>query len=620
MIKFHPLCTDHAVIAARCPRIMGEASPGSMVTVSLAGASAKATTADDGTWNVTLPPLSPGGPHTLSAEDTSGLIIARDVLLGEVWLGSGQSNMEWSLGATKDSEPDIDAADDLSLRIFTVAKAQSPSGPTRTVEGRWQVCSPKEAPTMSAVGYFFGRKMTGETGLPFGVIVSAWGGSCISPWMPEEVFSARPEYKSFLTEIAQARVAGGPSEEAFKPYDDPGITADAKGWAKPNFDDSAWPILNVPGQWQNEGWDFNGAVWFRRTVEIPAEWVGQDLELSLGIVDDFDRSFVNGVQVGAMGPETPNWWSTPRFHTIPAELVTETTLHLAIRVFDIWGQGGIMGYPTIRPIQRPEAPPLPISGRWKAHSEIELPLRASGGPPLAPASLWNAMIYPLLNYTINGIIWYQGESDTSRSSLYARLLTDLINVWRRAFQSPELPFGIVQLANHMPRKEVPSEDDWANLRDAQRRVALHVPACGLALAIDAGEADDIHPRYKKVVGERLALWALHQTYGRKDLAYSGPLPAEAWSQANGIAIRFIHAEGLRVRGNALRGFQVAGHDRRWHWAEASLSGDTAFVHSSEVPAPVAVRYAWQANPETTLENGAGLPASPFRTDSWIEFP
>ena len=611
MPTLHPLCTDHAVLSASRPGIQGTAFPGSVITVELAGAKASATTAVDGRWRAEFPSLPPGGPHTLSARDSSGEVNATDILLGEVWLGSGQSNMEWTLAMTKDAEADIASAHEPKLRIFTVTKANHCAGPLTALTGRWQVTNPREASTMGAIAYYFGRKMVSETGLAFGVIVSAWGGSSLAPWLPEAMLHTRPEYGGFVEELAQARAIPVPSEE-YTQYEDPGIAAHAANWSSPALNDFDWAQLTVPGKWQDEGWPFNGAVWFRRTVEIPADWVGQDLEIYLGVVDDFDHTFVNGTLVGSMGKETPNWWSTARYHTVPAALVTATTLHLAVRVFDIWGEGGILGNASLRLLNNPNAKPRMLTGRWRAKAELQLPRRFPGGFALAPTALWNAMISPLLGTSLDGILWYQGESDVDRARLYQRLLTDLITTWRAAFDAPELPFGIVQLANFMERKTSPSEDPWAALREAQRLVALHVPACGLALAIDAGEADDIHPRYKKAVGERLALWALRQAHGRTTLPYSGPLPVEVWAEADGLRIRFSHADGLRTRGPSLSGFQLLSPAGEWSWADAAtLHGDTVFVRTAAIPAPVAVRYAWQANPETTLENASGLPASPF---------
>jgi len=611
MPRLHSLCSEHAVLSAKRPRAFGSAAAAAAVTVQLAGQTAHAIADASGHWRVEFPALPAGGPHTLIASDTSGEVRARDILLGDVWLGSGQSNMEWSLSLTKDTDADIAAAAEPRLRVFMAGKAQDAIGPADTLGGLWVVSTPRDAPAFSAIGYFFGRRLIAATDRPCGIIVSAWGGSAIAPWLPEATLSSRPEYTSFRAELAQGRTQPEPAEPGL-PHQDPGIADHAASWAAADLDDSAWMPLPVPGQWQNHGWAFNGAVWFRRTVEIPASWIGRTLELHLGVVDDCDRTFVNGAFIGGIGNETPNWWSTPRNHLVPAALVTGTTLTIAVRVFDNWGEGGIMGNVRLCPLDASGAETLNLNGTWRAKPELELLLRSPSGPAPMPSALWNAMIHPLLGAGIDGILWYQGESDVDRARLYPRLLTDLINSWRHAFDAPELPFGIVQLANFQERMAEPVESPWAELREAQRRVAATVPACGLASAIDAGEADDIHPRYKKIVGERLALWALRECCGRTEFAYSGPLPAECWPEAAGLRVRFTHAEGLRVRGDALRGFTLQDATGRWHRANTTtISGDTVFVSATLIPAPVAVRYAWQANPETTLENAASLPASPF---------
>jgi sialate O-acetylesterase len=616
MPTLHPLFTDHAVIAARCPRILGTAAPEAVVTVTLAGASETVRASRDGQWTASFPPLPPGGPHTLEARDELGKVAAHDVLLGDVWLGSGQSNMEWTLGLTKGAEADIASADEPRLRIFTVGRSSQPLGPTSTLEGRWVVMTPAAAPAVSAVGYFFGRKLLQETGQPVGVVVSAWGGSPIAAWLPEEALRGRPEYGSFVLELEAAR-AGPIDLEADRPHADPGLAAHAANWMAAEFDDSAWQTIEVPGLWQDQGMPFNGAVWYRSHFDIPPAWIGGDLQLDLGVIDDFDRTWVNGKEVGATGTETANWWTHARSYLVPAASVRGTRLAVAVRVFDQWGGGGLLGPVALRPAGRDAGGHVAVSRPWRARAELQLPPRSPMGQ-LWASSLWNGMIHPLQGVGLTGVIWYQGESDVIRAALYPRLLTDLIARLRTAFAAPELPFGIVQLASFMARRAEPAEDPWADLREAQRRVAATVPACGLAVAIDAGEAEDVHPRYKRTVGERLALWALREAHDRRGEAYSGPTLAEHRRQGDGISVRFVHAEGLRVRGDALRGFQIAGSDRRWIWADAEMRGDTVLVRSPRIARPVAVRYAWQANPETTLENAAGLPASPFRTDDWSE--
>ncbi len=611
MLTFKSLFGDHAVIASSCPRILGFAQAHSCVTVQLAGHRVETTTNPEGLWCAEFPALPEGGPHTLTASDSTGSIVSHDILLGEVWLGSGQSNMEWTLGQTKETEQDIAAAHEPHLRIFTVTKSSCIDEPQRNVTGYWQIVSPETASSLSSVGFYFGRKLTHHLQRPVGMVISAWGGSAIIPWIPETIFHSRPEYAPALSDLAQVRInANDPGAD--KPHIDPGISSEAARYMATSHDDSSWDNLKVPGLWQDQEWLFNGAVWYRKIIEIPSEWIGQELLLNLGIIDDCDHTWVNGIEVGSTGLETANFWAVKRSYPVPASTLTSNTVTIAVRVFDIWGGGGIMGDVTLQLKNNPSSL-IKISGSWKAKPELKLPSRQPGGNT-GPSSLWNGMVAPLVGVTLHGFIWYQGESDTTRAKLYRLLLSDLITSWRKLFSNSELPFGIVQLASHRARKAEPSEDDWAELRESQRIVAATIPACGLIMAIDAGEAEDIHPRYKKIVGERLALWALRENYAQRQLPYSGPLYADHWKEEKGIRLRFTHAEGLRIRGTALRGFEIAGADRQWVWAEASIQGDTVFVSSTAVLEPQAVRYAWQSNPETTLENVHGFPASPFSTD------
>ncbi|TAG07362.1 MAG: hypothetical protein EAZ42_12955 [Verrucomicrobia bacterium] len=612
MLTLHPLYHDHAVIHAKRPRICGSATPHAKIRVTLAGAHAQTEANAAGDWQVTFPPLPAGGPHALEVEAGSESIKAQDILLGNTWLGSGQSNMEWTLAMTKDCEEAIASAHDPLLRFFTVHRSSNPDGPVSQLDGHWVLCTPRNAENFSSVGYFFGRRLTAELQQPVGMIISAWGGSSIRQWLPLDLLDKRKIYQEFIEERKQA-IAAQPDPEETEAHEDPGISPHAKDWATSNFEDWDWTPRKVPGQWQDEGWDFNGAVWFRQKVSVPLNWIGEDLEIYLGVVDDYDQTFINGTLIGATGKETDSWWTTPRHYRIPAHLFTDRTLHIAVRVFDIWGGGGIMGKVSIHCPKYPEQPAVHTATTWLAKPEIELPSRFPGGPPPAPAALWNGMMHPLAGASLDGVLWYQGESDVDRSSLYPLMLADWIQSMRRHFDDPTLPCGIVQLANfHEPEHE-PSEHPWAYLREAQRHAARSISHCGLVLAIDAGEADDIHPRDKKTVGERLALWALHDCYGKNAICHSGPACHSIWTENHGIRCHFVHAEGLRMRGNAMRGFDLLDSDGEWHHADqVQIAGDTVWARSSRVTEPLAVRYAWQANPATTLENLAGLPAIPFR--------
>jgi sialate O-acetylesterase len=384
--------------------------------------------------------------------------------------------------------------------------------------------------------------------------------------------------------------------------------------------------MPLPGMWQARGMAFNGAVWFRRTIDVPESWAGRSLRLDLGAIDDFDTTYFNGTAIGATGIDVPDAWRTQRRYTVPAALVRAGKNLIAVRVFDRGGDGGFAG-PVAAMRIHPEgraAEAIPLAGKWRVVVErsIPLPPRENSRPgEMAaheyPSALFNGMIAPLVRVPIRGVLWYQGESDVDRAHLYRAIFSNLIMAWRAAWGIGDFPFLFVQLANWLARKTEPADDAWAELREAQA-LALRLPATGMVVAADVGDEADIHPREKRTVGERLALAALAIAYARA-MPYSGPIYAGHAVEQGAMRIRFNHAEaGLRVRGGgALAGFAIAGADRNFRWAtEARIDGATVVVRHADIAAPVAVRYAWEANPLLTLENGVGLPAAPFRTDDW----
>ena len=615
MLNLHPLLKNHAVLQAGKPiAITGTASAGAEVTAEL-GTEKQSTRADaQGAWSLSFPARGPGLPLTLRVTSGDDLATCADLITGEVWLCSGQSNMEWTLGMIKGAEADVAAAQDSGLRYFTVAHQNVPQ-PMRQVTGGWQPATPANAHHCSAVAWFFARRLRELTGSPVGLIVSAWGGTCIAPWMPRAALKARPDYASL---VAKADAIAAPNEEeSTEIHPVTPRTPLTTGWELPDCDDSTWTLLRVPGMWQQQGWRFNGAVWYRTEVQIPAAWCGRELRLEYGPVDDFDDTYVNGVRVGGLGEENLNAYAERRTYLIPARLTGTTRLTIAVRVFDRFGLGGLAGGGFIS-LAEATAQRVDLPGQWKARVERQLPLHLGGGE-IAPSALYNGMIHPLLGFPLRGFLWYQGESDVPRAQLYRRLLPDLIAAWRTGWQDPIAPFGIVQLANYMVRHPQPVESDWAELRDAQRLTTRTVPHTGLAVAIDLGEEADIHPRQKRPVGERLAHWASATVYGRSAGAWAHPDLADYRLAPGAMIIRLAHAgSGLQARGGGeIRGFQIAGADRQWHWAQATCTEfDTLRVTSPRVPAPQAVRYGWQSNPEVNLENREGLPATPFRTDDW----
>ena len=611
MVTLHSLLSDHAVFQRdKKIRISGTGAPGSVVKAQFGEECLSTMTDGDGNWFLEFSERPPGGPHVFTVESGGQQLTRKDWMIGEVWLCSGQSNMEWTLAMTPGTEADIAAAEAPFVRCFTVPRIPMDE-PAWQTEGKWELASPKTAGNFSAVAWFFGHQLGRQLGCAIGVIVPAFGGTRIASWLPRATLAARSEYAAFLSTPDPA------AAEELQPHRDQGRAPIAAGWESPTLDDANWERLLVPGFWQEQGWQLNGAAWYRREVELPAAWHGRELVLHFGACDDFDETFVNGVRVGGMGSESSGAYATPRDYPVAAELTTGGRLTIAVRIFDEWGFGGIVRAATLR-LAASMDEPLGLEGEWKARVETAFPLRASTRP--IPASvLYNGMIHPLRAANVRGFLWYQGESDVERAGLYQMLLSDLIAAWRSDWNDCELPFGIVQLANHKAPEPEPGESDWARLREAQRLVAHSIPRTGLAVIIDTGEAENIHPRLKRPVGERLARWAMASVYGRPEEPWSSPLIVEHWIRDEAVWVRFSHVgTGLRGRdGAVLKGFQISGVDQRWIWAEAEIvEHDLVRVGAGGITQPVAVRYGWQNNPPCNLENSAGLPASPFRTDNW----
>ena len=609
MLTLHPLLSDHAVFQRGKPILIhGGATPGTDVQIAFAGESRTVSAEENGRWSVRFPARELGEGLELTVEGEGRVLRRTDLAIGEVWLCSGQSNMEWTLAMTPGTEDDIAAAEDPLIRVFTVFRTPAVE-PAAEPDGQWEVASPAKAGNFSAVAWFFARQLRARLGCPVGLLVPAFGGTQIACWLPQEVLDSRPEYAGLVGSHE------GAAAEDLQPHTDEGRAPETAVWE--TCDTEAWETLEVPGMWQEQGWPLNGAVWYRKTVEVPADWRGRELILHFGACDDFDDTYVNGTRVGGMGTEAPSAYATKRLYPIPSAMSAEGRLVIAVRVFDQWGFGGIVKAASLRLADDPETA-LSLEGPWKAKVEKAFPLRTSSRP-IPPGVLYNGMIHPLLGAAIRGFLWYQGESDESRGALYRTLLPDLISAWRRRWNGPLLPFGIVQLANHKERTASPGESDWAEVRDAQLLAYRTVPATGLAVIIETGEADNVHPRRKKPVGERLARWALAEVYGKIDEPWHSPVAADHWIEDGAVFVRFVHVgEGLRSREDRpFAAFQIAGADRQWTWAQAEIvASDIIRVSAPEVAAPVAVRYGWQDNPDCLLENSAGLPASPFRTDDW----
>jgi sialate O-acetylesterase len=635
-VRLPALVSDGMVLQERTRvRVWGWADEGETVKVTFRGQSAEAH-AQGGKWAVMLNPLEPGGPFTLTISGNRTIEL-KDVYVGEVWVCSGQSNMEFSLAGALDARKDIESPADPLLRMFTVARQVADTPQADVERGRWESATPQTRAAFSAVGYYFGRALRRARNVPIGVIHSSWGGTPAEAWtsrpallqwgMPASSFqpipvpspSAREDYER---RMAAWRAAGAPEGH----FDDPGVADSAKSWALPRTDIRDWGAVSLPQPWERVGpeMEIDGGVWFRKEIDVPARWAGRDLDLSLGAIDDFDTTYFDGVKVGATGMDTPQYWETPRRYKIPGSLVKAGRSVLAVRVWDRGGAGGFMGRADAmwlapaasQAAQRPDT--LQLSGDWRFKVEARRPSRPEGPPghdPHAPSVLYDAMIAPLLPYAIRGVAWYQGESNAGRAGQYRSLLSAMIRNWRDDWGVGAFPFLIVQLAPFMDIRAVPEESDWAELREAQLQVTQSVPNTGLVVITDAGDEKDIHPTKKMPVGERLALGARKLAYGEPITAFGPTFKSVAIAGGRAI-VRFDHVgQGLEVRGDRLTGFALAGPDKKFVFADAVIRGNDVVVSSTQVPAPAYVRFGWANYPVVNLFNRDGLPASPFRSDA-----
>jgi sialate O-acetylesterase len=620
--------------------IWGWAEPGEQIMVSISWHSMQwGVTADkDGRWIFKMNSPSAGGSYemTISGKNT---VTIKNILVGEVWVCSGQSNMQMAVTQSANAQQEIAEANYPDIRLFTVERKVADQ-PQSNCVGSWVKCSPQTVGDFSAAAYFFGRELQKELNVPVGLIHTSWGGTPAEAWTSARVLRTLADYKGVIEEIEQMRANPEPFQKKYeqqllewqKKIDLSG--PDGKGCTDVNYDDSGWEQMELPNLWEQAGLaDFDGLVWFRKEIDVPQLWVGKELILELGPIDDMDITWVNGTRVG--GIETPGRWQTARKYKIASTVIKPGRNVIAVRVLDTGGGGGICGSAEQMKLKLAEAT-IGLAGRWRYKKGYDLKsMPPQPRPPLlvnnpnAPTSLYNAMIAPLIPYGIQGAIWYQGESNASRAYQYRQLFPAMIQNWRQDWKQGDFSFLFVQLANFMAANPDPSESEWAELREAQT-MTLALPNTGMAVIIDIGEANDIHPKNKQDVGKRLALWALAKTYG-KELVYSGPIYKSTKIERRAIVrgdvrdyecvirLFFDHVgSGLVARGDEpLKGFALAGADRKFVWADAKIAeGNVIVVSSDKVSEPIAVRYAWANNPVCNLYNKEGLPATPFRTDDW----
>jgi sialate O-acetylesterase len=621
--------------------VWGTAEPGQTVTVSFRDNSATAEADPSGRWTANLPPQTLGKPASLRIQSGGQQIVLQDVLVGEVWICSGQSNMQWRVAQANDAEAEIAAANYPSIRLFEVPNRYSIT-PEKDVEASWQVCSPETVADFSAVGYYFGRKLWQEMGVPVGLVSTNWGGTPAEAWTPLETLKARPEYAALVADYQDAvkMLTDQPDLAARIQAEFDAFTAraDELSSAPPAPDASEFqPGASFPGAQPVQPdtqflADVDGLAHVRNVFSLDdAQAARANARLQLGKIDNFDVAWINGVRVGSTLSNTPgDSRNTLRDYAIPDGTLKAGQNTVLIQIVDIRriaDFGRDIDFPKIA---WSNAGAVPLQDDWHMRLISDIGVRPD---PLDAkmkdmgSFLWNGMVAPLVPAPFQGVIWYQGESNASRAEQYRTLFPDMIEAWRAAWGRGNFPFYFVQLANFDNR------DGWPELREAQRET-LTLPNTGMAVAIDIGDPDDIHPTNKQDVGRRLALWALAETYGvtrpsnplghlpligrlfQQPIPHSGPLFTRAEIEGPQIRLNFDHVyRGLETTdGGALKGFTIAEADGPFKPAKARIDGDTIVVTHPGMTTPTRVRYAWDINPEVNLINSAGLPAAPFGSD------
>ena len=622
-VKLPQFFSDNMVLQRDKPiPVWGWAGAGENITVRFNNQAKKTKADKNGNWMVKLDNEIAGGPFQLIIKGKNEVTV-NNVLVGEVWICSGQSNMEMPIagwGKINNYEQEIADADYPMIRHIKVPNTISAVPLQDISAGNWEICSPATAGDFTAVGYFFARELFNKLKVPIGLINTSWGGTMVETWISRQAFENSDEFKSMIAGIPSlnfdslARVKSAATVKRIEEMQGPLRAVNADSWNDVNTDDSQWPLIQLPNLWERQQpGDLDGVIWFRKTVNIPGEVVGKKATLQLAMVDDNDITFVNGTKVGSTSGRTEK-----REYIIPASLLKQGKNVIAVRVEDTGGGGGIYGDSTDLKLTV-EKQVISLGGNW--HFRVE---KITGGSPAVgpnsyPTLLFNAMVNPLIPYAVEGAIWYQGESNAGRADQYSKAFPLMINDWRSRWGEGDFPFYFVQLASfNSANGDSKKGSSWAELREAQTKT-LSLPKTGMAVTTDIGNPTDIHPKNKQDVGKRLAAIAFHEVYGENNV-YSGPMYQSMKTSGNKVIISFSHTGGgllVKDKYGYLKGFEVAGADKQFHYAKAIIDGNSVIVSTDSVAAPVAVRYGWADDAgDDNLFNKEGFPASPFRTDNW----
>ncbi|MEJ8843661.1 sialate O-acetylesterase [Lacibacter sp. H375] len=599
--------------------VWGQAVPGTSVIAQL-GKIRVATKADSkGKWMIRFPKFKAGGPYTLKISEQgkkNNDIELKGILIGDVWLASGQSNMEWQVQQSKDAQNEIAKANYPNIRFLFVEHDIKLTPQSDIAAGQWKTCDTNNVKQFSAVAYYFARKIHKEQNVPIGIIQSTWGGTPVESWTSRDMLLSSPITKNTMlandTLTTQHFVNDTMNMNRF--WDivfNPQNNAD-KTIPSPDYNDASWSAVGMPRLVKDFGiGNYEGIMWMRKKITLPASFAGKDLVLNIGHPEMNYSLYFNGVEI------CKTIWNNnaKQSYTIPASIVKNGENTISLRIAMLWGGGGL-NPPADNIYITDGNTKVSLAGSWLYNKDIEPLMPKIRNYHYYPSLLFNAMINPVIPYGINGFIWYQGEANDGDAYNYRKLFPMMINDWRQRWQLGNLPFLYVQLANFKRAKDLPSESEWAELREAQT-MTLSLPNTAMACIIDIGDADDIHPINKQEVGRRLALNANKLVYKQNNIA-SGPLYKSFKKEGNRIRISFTNTgTGLSTKDDTeIKGFAIAGKDKQFYWANAVIKGNEVVVYCDKVAEPEAVRYAWADNPVCNLINKEGLPAIPFRTDTW----
>ena len=618
-LKTAAIFNSHMVIQRGKPvPIWGWVTPGSKVSVEFAGQKQEAISGTNGKWQVMLSPLQTSEKERkMIISSGNETIVFKDVLVGEVWICSGQSNMKWPLKRkVTGRENAIKHANYTNLRLFNLHRTASLT-PLNDCIGSWQRCTPERAAEFSAVGFFFGRKLLEELkNVPIGVILTAWGGTRAESWTPLKALSKMDEFSKQTENIL--KIANNFKNEKTKEE----YLRNVKKWEKQvleilkksSSEEENWSTMSCPAKWSDTPLsNYIGTVCFKKTLTLPADWTEKNIILELGKVDDMDITLINGQLIGIT-----DGWTIGRKYVIKPGIFKPGYNVVTVYIVNPIGEGGFYSGQMLIYPQGARSEAQPLKGDW-VYRKIKL----SGPMPMHPANqttrigpntlgaLYNAMINPITPLACRGVIWYQGESNTNNPKLYRKVFPTMVAAWRKKFNQGNIPFYYVQIAPYRYTKD----NGGVKIREVQRECLKLIPNSGMVCIMDKTTVDNIHPPYKEAVGNRLAFWALSNIYGI-NIPYSGPLFKKAVFKNKQVIVYFDYADGLMTKREPLSGFELKDKNGHWHKAQARIINNTVLVASEEVRKPVAVRYAWKNDATATLWNKAGLPASSFRSDKW----